>query len=282
MKKRPYALVLGLSIAAIMVLCLIGISYGAHPGAALAAQTAANAVAPPGGKPAFSATFPRGSKLNAKQWATCYIGANPKIGCTNFGNSQEREWYLRGQVRVSNGVLHLVAQRKATRGTNATGRKKKEYYCRSGMITSYPSLRFKYGFLQIVAKIPHSAGLWPGLWLAAANREWPPEIDILESWGVSAEAAVFLHPRPVSAYMRSRDRAVVPVIWTTNWQTYSIRWTRSKLTYYVGKNVVMTVRKNVPRQAMYFVADVAEYLPAKPGRCNGQMQIRSVKYWKRA
>lgn len=282
MKKRPYALVLGLSIAAIMVLCLIGISYGAQPGAALAAQAAAKAAAPPRGKPTFSATFPRGSKLNVKQWATCYYGANPKIGCTNFGNSQDHEWYLRGQVRVYDGVLHLVAQRKATRGTNATGRKKREYYCRSGMIASYPSLRFKYGFLQIVAKIPHRAGLWPGLWLAAANHKWPPEIDMLESWGVSAEAAVFFHPRPSSAYLRSRDRAVVPVNWTTSWQKYSIRWTRSKLIYYVGKNVVMTVRKNVPRQPMFFLADVAEYLPATPGTCNGQMQIRSVKYWKRA
>ena len=31
---------------------------------------------------------------------------------------------------------------------------------------------------------------------------------------------------------------------------------------------------------MYFLADLAEYLPAKRGYCTGQLEIRSVKIWK--
>jgi beta-glucanase (GH16 family) len=283
--RRWRTLALRLPIGAAMALSLVGVTAGSQPSSALAATSATKAehraVAPPKGKPAFSATFPRGSKLNTKVWSTCYPGANPRVGCTNFGNQQEREWYLPGQVQIYGGTLHLVAKRETTDGITASGGKK-VYYCRSGMITSYPSLKIKYGFLQVVAKIPHAAGLWPALWLAAANLKYPPEVDFLESWGVKTETAVFLHPAPSSAFVRSRDRALVPVGWTTGWQTYSIRWTSSRLTYYVGSDAVLTVTKNVPHQLMYFVANVAQNLPVTKGTCDGQMQIRSVKYWKQA
>jgi hypothetical protein len=53
----------------------------------------------------------------------------------------------------------------------------------------YPSLRFEYGLVQVVAHIPHAPGLWPALWLAATNGKYPPEIDMLDSWGSSARRA---------------------------------------------------------------------------------------------
>lgn len=281
--RRWRVLGLGLPAGAALVLGLVGFPGGSQPGSALAATTAATAehraVAPPRGKPAFSATFPRGSKLNTKQWSTCYPGANPRVGCTNFGNSQEREWYLRGQVQVYGGVLHLVAQRKTTVGRTARG-VEKTYYCRSGMVTTFPSLKFKYGFIQIVAEIPHAAGLWPALWLPAANLTYPPEIDILESWGVRTETAIYLHPK--GPFVRSLDKAVIPVSWATGWQTYSLRWTASKLTYYIGNRTVLTVTKDIPHQAMYFVANLADNKPVTRGTCSGQLQIRSVKYWRQA
>src|SRR5689334_70715 len=62
-----------------------------------------------------------GTHLDTTKWNTCYPWVlNPALGCTNFGNVAEREWYLPAQDRVSNKVLHLVAQRKRTRGFNRT------------------------------------------------------------------------------------------------------------------------------------------------------------------
>jgi beta-glucanase (GH16 family) len=287
MKRRRTAL--GVSVVAVGLLCGLGIGSspvadGARASAATVSSSRgsslAAAPAPPRGKPNFSATF-SGKKLNTKVWSTCFPWADVPAGCTNFGNKQEAEWYLPGQDRVSGGLLHLVAQRQKTTGKNSAGQYK-AYYCRSGMITSFPSLRFKYGFIQIVAKIPHAAGLWPAIWLSAANLRYPPEMDIVESWGVKQETAAFLHPSPSTAYVRSRDRALIPVAWTTNWQTYTLRWTTSKVTYYIGTRAVLTVTKNIPHQDMYLIANVAEYLPAKSGLCNGQMEIKSVKYWKAA
>ena len=249
-------------------------AFGAQASVTTVAH-AAPAVRPPRGKPAFDATF-SGSHLNTTTWATCYWWAGPK-GCKNFppaGQSQEYEWYLPSQDRVSGGVVHLVAQRKKTVGTTKAG-KRAVYGCRSGMLTTFRSFKFEYGFVQVVANIPHANGLWPALWLDAANVKSRTEIDMVESWGVNQETASFFHPA-TGKTSRARYRPSL----TRGWKTYSLSWTRSRLSFYVGSRLVLTVKKNVPHQRMYFLANVAEYLPAKPGRCAGQLMIRSVKIWK--
>jgi beta-glucanase (GH16 family) len=270
---RRQMLAMGVPAMALLVIVGLGVSGGLTPGAQASAATTGRAVPkPPKGKPAFDATF-GGKSLNTKAWDRCYPRDSQK-GCTNFGNPMEKEWYLPSQVRVSGGVVHLVAQRKRTIGTTKAG-KRKVYECRSGMITSYPGLKFEYGFVQVVARIPHAHGLWPALWLSAANGKYPPEIDMVESWGVNTETASFFHP-----VTGKRSRAKYSPALTDGWQTYSLSWTRTKLRYYVGSRLVLTVTKNVPHQRMYFIANVAEYQPARAGRCNGQMEIRSVKIWK--
>ncbi|MGB6454234.1 MAG: family 16 glycosylhydrolase [Streptosporangiaceae bacterium] len=224
--------------------------------------------------PAFTASFGE-SQLNTSIWGTCYPGSNLAVGCTNFGNPDEFEWYLPSQDQVSGGVLRLIAQREQTAGTAQDG-SPQTYGCRSGLVTTYPGLHFQYGFLQVVAKIPHAAGLWSALWLAAADQQWPPEVDMIENWGVDQESAAFLHPYPTSlGYVKG----LIPVSLTSDWQTFSLYWTSSELEFFVGSTLIMTVTSNVPQQEMYFVANVAEYEAAAPGNCSGELDIQSLKYW---
>ncbi len=278
---RPGRLIaFGASITAVAVLGCLAVQGGLQPVVPRASAatvgrdgalpaSAAKAPSPPKEKPEFSGTF-SGSKLNTKVWDTCY----PTGDCTNYGN-KEYEWYMAAQVHLSGGVLSLSTQRMPTAGKAANG-KPEEYGCRSGMITSYPGFHFTYGFVQVVAKVPHNAGLWPALWLGAWNGAFPPEIDMIEAWtGTKNETASFFHP--VGA---GQDRGLIPESLTKGWQTYSLSWTKSRLTYYVGSKVVLTVTKRVPQQAMYFIANVAEYMAPKKGDCSGEMQIRSVKVWK--
>jgi beta-glucanase (GH16 family) len=281
--KRRRKLTIGSTVIGALVVAGVGFSaavpaVGAQASvttvAGAASRSSAAAPTPPKGKPAFDAGF-GGSKLNTKVWDTCYPKlTNYKGGCTNFGNHQEAEWYLPSQVKVSGGVVRLIAQREKTVGITSTG-KRKVYGCRSGMITSYPGFKFEYGFVQVVAKIPHANGLWPALWLAAADGQYPPEIDMLESWGVNARTASYFHP-----LIGKRSQAIYSPALTRGWQTYSLSWTRTTLRYYVGSRLVLTVTKNVPHQRMYFIANVAEYVRPKAGRCNGQSEIKSVKIWK--
>ena len=53
-----------------------------------------------------------------------------------------------------------------------------------------PGFTFLYGHVDVRFREPAGKGLWPGIWLAAdggpgqaAVVPWPPEIDLLESYG---------------------------------------------------------------------------------------------------
>jgi beta-glucanase (GH16 family) len=269
------------------VLCALAGGAVMAAGAGSAASASATSLAAPGrpaapaaakapkpaGKLKLDATF-KGSKLNSALWGTCYPGDNP-AGCTNFGNT-EYQWYVPGQVKVGGGVLKLTASRHAITGTGKNGKPEK-FYCRSGMVTSYKGFHFKYGTIQVVADVPHLAGLWPALWLAAQDGVWPPEADLIESWGVNHETAAFFHPGPEGN--TKYDKGNIPLSLTTGWQTYTLVWTSSKLTWYIGNTKIMTVTKQVPHQQMYFIANVAEYVKPASGNCSGTMEIRSVKVW---
>lgn len=237
----------------------------------------------PSTNPDFSATF-AGSSLNTSIWATCYPWFQ-STGCTNFGNPRkELEWYLPTQVHVSGGLLRLVAQREATAGQSASGAAK-TYACRSGIVTTYPGYQFQYGYIQIVARIPTGAGLWPALWLAAADQNWPPEMDILEAWGsprFSASATLHYATPTGSSQVQGN---ITPAARAAGWHTFGLSWTSSQLTWVLDGRAILTVRQHVPHQKMYFIADLAESISAAnpavtPGECNGSLLIRSVKVWK--
>ena len=92
---------------------------------------------------------------------------------------------------VSNGVLNIVA--------------KKETFTNQGHTKQYTSARlnskyaFKYGRVEVRAKLPTGVGTWPAIWTLAKNitedggywaknygtTAWPAcgEIDIMEHWG---------------------------------------------------------------------------------------------------
>jgi len=237
----------------------------------------------PKNAPEFSATF-TGSTLNASIWSTCYPWLD-QSGCTNFDNAKvEDEWYLPSQVKVSGGVLHLVARRELTQGKTSSGRAK-TYACRSGMVTSYPGFRFKYGYIQVVARIPTGAGLWPALWLAAANLQWPPEMDILEAWGGSQFfASTYFHYATASGNAQIRG-LITPALSASGWHIFGLSWTKTQMTWLLDGRVIMVIRQHVPHQEMYFIADLAEAVSkhqphVTPGECSGSLLIRSVKVWK--
>jgi beta-glucanase (GH16 family) len=243
---------------------------------AATAQKASTNPLPPNYKLVFNSDFAKTSAkgtVNPETWATCYPWATA-AGCTNFGNAKlEKEWYLPSQVKVAGGILKLTATRTATKGLNAKG-KPATYACRSGMVTTYPSLHFKYGFVQVKARLPFSPGLWPAFWLAAANGKWPPEIDILEHWDAQPYSKVYLHPlsgvRQGTVYSApTADKGL---------HVFEVKWTKSSLTWYYDNKKVFATSTGVPQQAMYLIMNLADTTTAK-GACSSTMQVASVKVW---
>jgi beta-glucanase (GH16 family) len=267
----------GLAVVALLSAAALGTGPGG-PGTARAAELTATAApsvtVPKGWKLTFSSNF-SGAKLNTKVWATCFWWAAPGAGCTNYGNgTEDKEWYLPSQVQLSGGVLHLVAQHQATAGRTSKGTAE-VYSCRSGMVTTDPGFRFEYGLVQVTARIPYNTGLWSGLWLAAANHKWPPEIDILEHWDAQQQAKVYLHP---TTGPRQGGPVFTPGNLSQGWHTFRIYWTKSLLAWYIDGVRVFATTTHIPAQATYLIMNLADVSTAT-GSCDGTLLVKSVKVW---
>jgi beta-glucanase (GH16 family) len=221
-----------------------------------------------------------GSSLNTAVWGTCYPWAKqPSIGCTNFGNTAEREWYLPAQDMVRHRVLNLVAQRMPTPGLDRTGGRR-EYACRSGMITSFPGFRFKYGYVKVVTHLALGYGLWSAVWLAAANLKWPPEIDLVESWGKPLpKAGVYYHPVDRADDAKAHLTPAQYAAMAKGWHTFSVLWNRRMVAWFVDGRSMLVERHSVPHKLMYLIANLADYKLSRSGGCTGRMLIKSVRVW---
>ncbi len=222
---------------------------------------------------AFSSDF-SGYNLDTKIWGTCYPWAS-QSGCTNYGNKAdpEKEWYLPGQIKVENGALALIANRVPTQGYNQWGQPE-QYACRSGMITSFPGLNWRYGFLQITARIPFGKGLWSAFWLVPSNWSWPPEVDVLEHWGSQTAAKAFLHPIGLPEQEGKLELPNAHV----GWHTFTLKWTSKQLIWYFDGHRVYMTTTGIPQQTMYLVANLAVD-DATPGGCGGTLFVKSIKLW---
>ncbi|MDA8317259.1 MAG: glycoside hydrolase family 16 protein [Actinomycetota bacterium] len=225
---------------------------------------------------AFASTF-HGGSLAAGQWTTCYPWFSTQAsGCTNFGNSQEEEWYLPSQDQVSTGILHLVATSSATQGSTRTD-SPRTYPYRSGMVTTFASMDFTYGYVQVVAKLPGGTGTWPALWLLPTSEAWPPEIDIMENWGTAASFHATLHWSTGPSDEQVAKVVSTPANLSTTYHTYGLLWEPGSLTWYFDGAPVFAVTGNeVPSQPMYFLANLAIDGPAASG---SSFDIQSVKIY---
>jgi beta-glucanase (GH16 family) len=267
--KRVILVVAGI-IAVVLVVC---VGVVAKKQAAAQVSPSTPFTTPKSWTLKFDSTF-QGSRLDSHVWATCYPWWTTG-GCTTFGNTRdpELEWYQASQDQVSGGVLHLIAQREPTLGVSEQG-KSKEYACRSGMATTYHSLGFEYGYVQITAKIPFGTGLWPSFWLAAANEKWPPEVDIFEHWGSESYGKVYLHPLSGA---RQGGSVSMPAL-SAGYHTFGLYWTKTRLVWTYDGTQVFATSTGVPQQAMYLIANLAVD-NAATGGCSGSLLVKSVKVW---
>ena len=103
-------------------------------------------------------------------------------GCPNlcgWGNN-ELQFYKAENTSLENGFLTITAKEESFSGFNYT----------SSRIKTQGNINFKYGRIDIRAKLPYSQGIWPALWMLGENittDSWPAcgEIDIVELIGGS-------------------------------------------------------------------------------------------------
>lgn len=143
---------------------------------------------------------------------------------------------------VDNGFLNIIA--------------KKETYQNQGVTKSYTSARlnskfaFKYGRVEVRAKLPSGLGTWPAIWTLGKNinengaywdlegfgtTSWPAcgEIDILEHWGTNQNYAQSAMHTPSSfGGTINKGGQNIPTL-STAYHIYSLDWYADKMVFSV-------------------------------------------------
>lgn len=108
-----------------------------------------------------------------------------------FIRNHEPQWYQKENAVVRNGNLIITAKKEDhqndfynPKSEDWRFNKKEAHYTSSALITR-GKFEFRYGRVEIRAKIDIAKGQWPAFWMLGANRaevSWPAcgEVDIME------------------------------------------------------------------------------------------------------
>ncbi len=179
-----------------------------------------------------------------------------EIDCDGGGN-QEQQCYTDSTANsyVADGILNIVAL-PAEEGAPLP-------YTSARMTTQYKG-DFKYGRIEMSAKLPSGQGSWPAFWMMPTDSEygvWPRsgEIDIVESVNLkaarddgTAESHVYgtLHYGKAwpdndssgQAYMLSDGANPAD-----DFHTYAVEWQEGEIRWYVDNYLYATQRKSEVR-----------------------------------
>lgn len=177
-----------------------------------------------------------GTALDANAW-------NQEIGNGTGGwGNHELEYYTNSlkNTLLSDGKLIIEARKEAIGGFNYS----------SARLTTQNKKSFKFGRIDIRAKLPVSKGLWPALWMLGTNIPsvgWPAcgEMDIMELIGT--------YPSRVSSTMHWNSSAGVHLSKGANYNSssgdfsqqfhvFSMVWKQDNIDCYVDDKLFLNVK----------------------------------------
>ena len=156
-------------------------------------------------------------------------------GCPSicgWGNNELQfyTWNRSENARVENGMLVLEARKEPFQGAAYT----------SARLVTKNKGDWKYGRIEIRAKLPAGRGMWPAIWMLPSKWEyggWPRsgEIDIMENVGYLPDS-IFgaIH---TDSYNGMRGTQKVKSVHYTdisrNFHVYSVEWTPEYISFRV-------------------------------------------------
>ena len=105
-----------------------------------------------------------------------------------FVRNQELQWYQPDNARVIGGVLQITARHEQVMNPSykqiSSNWKRNRPYAEftSACVMTRDRFSFRYGRLEVRARIPVAPGAWPAIWTLGNQWEWPQngEVDLLE------------------------------------------------------------------------------------------------------
>jgi beta-glucanase (GH16 family) len=192
----------------------------------------------PGYTLAWSDEF-NGTSLNTSYWANQNGDGCPNI--CGWGNN-ELEYYTDRPENLffQDGKLLIEARKESFGGRQYT----------SSKILTAGKKTFKFGRIDIRARLPKGKGIWPALWLLPQDNlfgGWPRsgEIDLMELVGHEPNkvyGTLHFGPGPGSTQI-SRGYTLPSGNFSDEFHVFSLEWKQDQIKWLIDGNVYSTVNK---------------------------------------
>lgn len=149
-----------------------------------------------------------------------------------WGNN-ELQYYAKSRLKnseVKNGHLFIRAIKENYEGAKYT----------SARLVSRNKGDWKYGRIEVRAKLPKGKGMWPAIWMLPTDWKyggWPNsgEIDIMENVGYFPDS-VFgtIHTASYNGMLGTQKvKGLAASDYSTEFHVYSIEWSEKAISFYV-------------------------------------------------
>lgn len=177
---------------------------------------------------------------DSKKW-----GYDLGDGCPDvcgWGN-EEAEFYTKDlkNARVENGALIIEARKDSMGGKAFT----------SARLVTKNKGDWKYGRIEVKAKVPRGRGTWPAIWMLSTDWKyggWPMsgEIDIMEH--VGHDQGVIhgtLHSDKYNHVKRTQQEGKIRIAdCSDSFHVYAVDWTENQIDFFVDDKMYHSVKRN--------------------------------------
>ncbi|MGN6177768.1 MAG: glycoside hydrolase family 16 protein [Mucilaginibacter sp.] len=177
-----------------------------------------------------------------------------------FVRNQEPQYYTVGRLencRVENGTLVIEARKEEypnaaykPGSTNPAQQQPVAHYTSASLIT-LGKADWKYGRIEVRAKVPAGMGTWPAIWLLGIDRvntKWPfcGEIDLMEYLGRDPQKVYgTVHYADSAGKYQHEGKSPIVDSPANAFHTYTLQWYPDRLEFYYDS-------------LKYFVFDIAK------------------------
>lgn len=186
----------------------------------------------------WSDEFSGTGSVNPKNWN--FIEGNGCPELCGFGNN-EAQYYTKNPENISleDGNLIIQALQKEEKGFT------------SAKITTENIADWRYGYIEVRAKLPTGRGAWPAIWMLPTvdgKMHWPldGEIDIMEYVGYNPGTVYGTIHTEKYNHVNGTEKSDSISISDANeaFHTYAIHWTNQKIEWIVDDIPYHAVYKN--------------------------------------
>jgi len=172
-----------------------------------------------------------------------------------FVRNKELQWYQEANAEVKKGNLVISGRREEVNNPqyDATSddwkKNRKTAHYTSSSINTSGKFQFKYGIVEVRAKIDTASGMWPAIWTLGIEKGWPSngEIDIMEYYQIDGKPHILANAAWGATYKNvSWDSAKIPLSefikkdenWSNKFHIWKMDWTENYIKLYLDDELL--------------------------------------------